>query len=311
MKLKEAINLFIKTQKGRGNSEKTISNYQQRLKYFCNYVGNIELAEFTVYTIYDYIDFLRNKNKNEEHPYTITSQKKLSTVTIQSYIRDVKTFVSWCISMDFLKEDNFKGFKLPKSKQSVIEILDIDTIKQIYNFCDRYSSKKIALRSKIIVSLMLDSGLRANEVATLLTENIDFKNNVLKVLGKGDKERYVPFGSTTKKYLKKYIKYYAPGTGILLINEYGNPVGYQGIKKLFQKIRKYTKKDYIHPHLLRHTFGTLYLMNGGDIESLKIILGHTTLKMVEHYLHLSKEYTIGKYKQYCVLDNIYSGATDF
>lgn len=306
MKLKETINLFVKTQKGRGNSEKTVNNYKQRLTYFQKYVGNVEIDTITIYTIYDYIDYLRNKRKNEEHPYTLTSDEKLSSTTVQSYIREIKAFIRWCIFNDYLKQENFKDFKLPKAKQSIVEILDVETIKQIYNFCDKYSStNKIRYRNKIIISLMLDSGLRANEVATLRIEDINLKKGLLKVNGKGNKQRYVPFGKTTGDYLKFYKRWYIhEDKGILLINEYGNPVGYYGIKKLFQKIRKYTKKDYIHPHLLRHTFGTLYLMNGGDIESLKIILGHTTLKMVEHYLHLSKEFTIGRYKQYCVLDNI-------
>lgn len=308
MKLNKAIDSFLKEQQFRGNSLKTIVVYKQQLKYFYDFIGNVECSSISYITVQDYTIYLKNKIKNSEHPYAIVRNEHISDVSVQTYVRGLKSFINFCIEKKYISNDSFESFKLPKAKKVVIEILDNDEIKALYSFCDKSNDKKIALRNKLIITLMLDCGLRANEVATLLISNIRLKDNILKVLGKGNKERNVPFGDFTSALLKKYIKLYKT-EDLLFINEYGNPVGYMGIKKLFQKLRKYTKNDRLHPHLLRHTFATKYLMNGGDITSLKMILGHTSLKMVEHYLHLAEQYTVNRYKQYSVLDNM--GPTDF
>lgn len=309
MKLQKAIDSFLKEQEFRGNSVKTISVYKQQLRYFYNFSGNIECIDLNYSLVQDYTIHLRQKTKNSDHPYSSVRDEKISDVTIQTYVRGLKSFINFCIERKYVDKDNFETFRLPKAKKIIIEILSDDEIKQLFNFCDKHNNKKIALRNKLIISLMVDCGLRVNEVATLSISNIKLKENILKVCGKGNKERNVPFGNVTKQLLKTYIRKYATGNDLLLINEYGNPVGYFGIKKLFEKIRKYTGNVKIHPHLLRHTFATKYLMNGGDITSLKMILGHTSLKMVEHYLHLAEQYTINRYKQYSVLDNM--GPTDF
>lgn len=308
MKLKQAIDFFIVEQKYRGNSEKTISTYKQQLKYFLNFSGNVDMKELNYSVVQDYTLFLRNKLKNSNHPYSEVKNEHISDITIQTYIRGLKSFINFCIERKYLTKETFEYFRLPKAKKVIIEILSDEQIKQLFSFCDRNNNKKIALRNKLIISLMVDCGLRVNEVATLKISNIKLKDNILKVLGKGNKERNVPFGDYTSELLRKYIKKYA-SEDLLFINEYGNPLGYFGIKKLFQKLRKYTGNMKLHPHLLRHTFATKYLMNGGDITSLKMILGHTSLKMVEHYLHLAEQYTVNRYKQYSVLDNM--GATDF
>lgn len=308
MKLNKAIESFLKEQQFRGNSTKTIAIYRQQLKYFYDFIGNVECSSISYATVQDYTIYLRNKIKNSDHPYAIIRNEHISDISVQTYVRGLKSFVNFCINKKYINKDSFESFKLPKAKKVIIEILDDDEIKSLYSFCDKSNSKKIALRNKLIITLMLDCGLRANEVATLLISNIRLKDNILKVLGKGNKERNVPFGDFTSALLKKYIKLYKT-EDLLFINEYGNPVGYMGIKKLFQNLRKYTQNDRLHPHLLRHTFATKYLMNGGDITSLKMILGHTSLKMVEHYLHLAEQYTVNRYKKYSILDNM--GATDF
>lgn len=304
MKLNKAIDVFIKEQQYRGNSSKTIITYKQQLKYFYDFSGNVECIELNYSMVQDYTVYLRDKVKHSNHPYSSIRDEKISDITIQTYVRGLKSFINFCIERKYIDKANFENFKLPKAGQVIIEILSDDEIKQLFSFCDKNQNKKIALRNKIIISLMLDCGLRVNEVATLLISNIKLKENILKVSGKGNKERNVPFGDYTGELLKKYIRKYKTSNDLLLINEYGNPVGYFGIKKLFEKLRKYTGNTRLHPHLLRHTFATKYLMNGGDITSLKMILGHTSLKMVEHYLHLAEQYTVNRYKQYSILDNM-------
>lgn len=308
MTLKQAVNAFLVEQKVRGNSPKTIIAYKQQLKYFYEFIDDIDMQLLNYTHVQEYTLYLRDKLKNSNHPYSILKDEHISDVTVQTYVRGLKSFINFCIERKYIPKDSFEYFRLPKAKKVIVEILPDDQIRQLFAFCDRNTNKKIALRNKLILSLMVDCGLRVNEVATLRISNIDLKEQILKVTGKGNKERKVPFGDFTLNLLTKYIKRYK-SDDLLFINEYGNPFGYFGIKKLFQKLKKYTGNENLHPHLLRHTFATKYLINGGDITSLKMILGHTSLKMVEHYLHLAEQFTVNRYKQYSVLDNL--GPTDF
>jgi len=302
MKLQEANDMFLKEQESRGNSVKTIKCYREQIRYFMEFAGDIDCSDVNYSLIQDYTIYLKKKVKNSNHPYSQVTGECLSDVTVQTYVRGIKAFINYCIDNKIVSGETFKKFRLPKAKEVVIDILDDDMINKILKFCDHHTNKKIGLRNKLIISLMLDCGLRINEVVTLKVNNIKLNEHILKVLGKGNKERIVPFGDYTRDLVKEYIKIAKP-KDILFINEYGNPVGYAGVKKLFQKLRKYTKNKDLHPHLCRHTFATKYLINGGDTTSLKMILGHTSLKMVEHYLHLAEQYTIAKYRQFSIMDH--------
>ena len=139
----------------------------------------------------------------------------------------------------------------------------------------------MGLRNSCIIALMLDCGLRRNEVLNLDYDHIHISQGVIKVLGKGQKERIVPLGLYTKKLLLKYLSGHHSmpefETKRLFIGKYFRPMTESSIKMLYQRLRKRTKIDRIHPHILRHTFATKYLMNGGDVFSLQQILGHTSL----------------------------------
>jgi len=128
------------------------------------------------------------------------------------------------------------------------------------------------------------------------------------VSGKGQKERIVPLGLYTKKLLLKYISGYRPlpeyETKKLFIDKTLKPMTECAVKQLFRRLNKRTKIDRLHPHILRHTFSTKYLMNGGDIFSLQQILGHTSLEMVRRYSHLASAYVLKNHKKFSPLDNI-------
>lgn len=170
-------------------------------------------------------------------------------------------------------------------------------------------NSEMSLRNSCLIALMLDCGLRSNEVLSLDYDNIHISQSVIKVLGKGQKERIVPLGLYTKKLLLKYLSGYrsAPefDTKRLFISKDLKPMTESSIKMLFQRLRKRTKIDRIHPHILRHTFATKYLMNGGDVFSLQQILGHTSLDMVRKYSHLASAYMLNIHKKCSPLDNLY------
>src|SRR5690606_5092119 len=113
----------------------------------------------------------------------------------------------------------------------------------------------------------------------------------LKVMGKGSKERIVPFGTATQRALWRYQHHYRPeslGEDVyFFLNLDGRPMSSSGVTSLFVRLAKSSGVKRLHPHLCRHTFATRYLINGGDVFSLQQILGHTTLEMVRRYVNLA------------------------
>lgn len=303
MKLQQAIELFLHEQKARGNTLKTIKDYEQNLKYFLDFTKNIEVELIDKTTILEYIVYLREKPKNLGHKNKIVKEDvKISSVTIQSYVRHLKVFLVWLYENEYISVDLAHKFKLPKAKKEIIKILSDEEIKSIFNAC-KYSNN--ALRDKLIISLMLHSGLRASEVVFLDKRNYDSKNKLFTVFGKGQKERIVPIGKTTANYLEEYIaeenkNYKYVRQNYLFVNDNNERMTYNTLRLMINRIKKRSKVKRLHPHLLRHTFATRYLMKTkGDISSLKAILGHTSLKIVENYLHLATAYSIGQYREFC------------
>lgn len=138
---------------------------------------------------------------------------------------------------------------------------------------------------------MCDSGLRRGEILSLTMCNVDLKHDFLLVTGKGCKQRFVPLGKLSHDVLLYYIVYYRAGAGgsdPVFVDRFGNACNANTIKQVFQKLKKCTGIDRLHPHLLRHTFATNYLVDGGDLETLRLILGHSDLQVTSMYLHLAQ-----------------------
>jgi site-specific recombinase XerD len=166
----------------------------------------------------------------------------------------------------------------------------------------------MGLRNLCLIALLVDYGLRRNEALGLDIDHIHISQGVIKVLGKGQKERIVPIGLYTKKLLLKYMSLYRPTpeyeTSRLFLDRYMKPLTENGVKELLNRIKKKTGIIRLHPHILRHTFATKYIMNGGDIISLLQILGHSNLDMVKKYSHLASAYLLRAHHKFAPLDNI-------
>ena len=155
---------------------------------------------------------------------------------------------------------------------------------------------------------MLDSGLRKSEVVALKLDNVHIFEGYIIIDGKGNKQRIVPIGNHTKKYLIKYISQRPKCVDCenVFITKDNRPITNSVIDRLFKtlKNRQDLLTPRIHAHLLRHTFATSYLENGGNIYSLQLILGHTSLEMEKRYVHLTQAKTVINFKNYSPLDNM-------
>lgn len=153
-------------------------------------------------------------------------------------------------------------------------------------------------RNLALVEVLYGTGIRVSECAGMKVSDIDFSTNVVLIHGKGNKERYVPFGSFAQDALKEYlengrsvlIKKYRKEHPYVFVNHHGEPITPTGIEYVLnQLIKKSSLNSDIHPHMLRHTFATHLLNNGADMRTVQELLGHANLSTTQIYAHVTKE----------------------
>ena len=294
MTLQAAIEEFLIDQQIRGNSPKTLRYYKQTLGKFSEYVGMVSLDKTTLPLCKRY--------------YIHLTETGIASTTTQTYIRALRAFLTWCFNEEYLPESIPARFKLPKAQRKTIDVLTDDEVRRLFacfNLRDWYG-----IRNYAICALMLDSGLRLNEVVSLEWGNVHVPEGYAIVNGKGNKQRMVPLGLMTKKVLIRYLAVLAMKHTIenkktpLFVKDTLTPLQQSTVKQLFRKLKRQAEIPRLHPHLLRHSFATRYLENGGNIYSLQQILGHTSLEMVKRYVHLIPQKTIVCFPQFSPLDNL-------
>jgi integrase/recombinase XerD len=178
--------------------------------------------------------------------------------------------------------------------QEVADLLDVPDIR-----------KPRELRNAAMMEIMYGSGLRVSELVSLKLQDINLDANVVRVMGKGSKERMVPFGSHAGNITQKWIKQGRPvllngiSTPYLFFARGGNPMTRQGFWKILKKygiLAKLSKN--ITPHTLRHSFATHLLEGGADLRSVQTLLGHSDISTTQIYTHISRDYLIKMHRQY-------------
>ncbi len=291
--IRQVMEEFLTDQQCKGNSKKTIDYYSGAFHIFDMYYScENEIESIDIKILRKYTLFLQDR--------------ELATSSIQSYVRAIRAFLKWCFNEEILQTDYSEKYKLPKAKRKTIDVLtdsEIETLLSAFNL-----NYIVHLRNYCICALMLDSGLRMHEVTTLKVSNIHFAEGYAVVDGKGNKQRNVPLGANTRKHLLKYLRKRVPTTiseDCVFLMSGGEPITDNTIKQMFRKLKNKTGIQRLRAHLLRHTFATKYIENGGDIYSLQQILGHTSLEMVKRYVHYTQEKQVKNFKNFSPLDNLY------
>ena len=307
--IKELINRFDVSNRAASKSPRTTEWYNDMLNSLNNYLNTFhqcnDLAMFNRDMIREYIIYLQHKKKYEGHPYTPTQPQPLSPRTIQCHVRALKAFSTWLCEEKYTGDNRLSSLKMPKAPAKLIEPLspqEIDTITSVINQSTPQSKRDYA-----IFATMLDSGLRVSEVCGIILDNLNLSQGSIRVMGKGWKERTVPVGRFVTGLLCHYIDCERPRlngkeSNYLFLSKDGNPVTANALKLMFSRLAKKSGVTRLHAHLCRHTFAVNYLLNGGDIFSLREILGHTTLEMVNHYLHFTKAQISEQHRKYSPMD---------
>jgi len=309
--IQELIKRYELAKRAEGKSPKTVKGYNELLLSFYRHIrehtGDTTISRFTIDTVREYIIYLQTRPKFQGHPFTPARGNGLSIESVRDHVRTIKAFASWLYVEGYTRENRLKNLKLPKPEELIIEPLTEDEINITLNTIDQKTP--VGRRNYVMVVLMLDTGVRAGETANAELKNFKPIEGCLKVMGKGKKERIVPVGIVAQTALSEYITYVRskiakPDCNRLFVSEDGGPITENTLKLFFSRLSKKSGITRLHAHLCRHTFAINYLLNGGDIYSLKEILGHKTLEMVNRYLHFTKAQITARHREFSPMDRI-------
>jgi site-specific recombinase XerD len=309
--LSELINYYEVCNRAEGKSHRTITWYTPNLKRFRNYLENRHLSEsldsIDKKLLREYVLYLLQRNKFENHPYTPVKIEPLSTATIHAHVRTLRAFSSWLVGEGLTEENIARDLKPPKLVKKAVSTLSDEEILAILHTFDL--NNHCEARNLTTFMLLLDSGLRIGELVSLKMEDVHMTEGFLKVMGKGKKERIVPIGNSAQKALQRYLFRYRAtpahqGIENVFLSVHGTPLTGNSMKLMFARLGRRSGVQRLHAHLCRHTFATRFLVNGGDVFTLQQILGHSTLEMVRHYVNLASNDVIIQHQRCSPLDRL-------
>ena len=246
---------------------------------------------------------IKNLNKEDIQEYLRKNDK--SSKTKARYLTSINNFYKYLVENNLISKNPCDGIKMPKLEKKLPDYL---TIEEVDNLLNIRASTAYELRNKAMLETLYATGMRISELVNLTMSNLFLEDHLIKVFGKGSKERLVPIGDTAITALEEYLKF---GRGELLgtkSSEYvfissrhtniTRQAFFKYIKKLCQE--KGIKKN-ISPHILRHSFATHLLNNGADLRVVQELLGHSDISTTQIYTHLSNEKLEQEYEKHPLL----------
>jgi len=263
-------------------SSYTVSNYERDLESFINFLNKeickISEVDYRIIRLY----------LIEMHT------KKYSNKTICRNISSLRSFFKYLLKEGKLKDNPMSLITNPKVEQSLPNFLYYQELEKILETPD--TKTPLGQRDALILELFYATGVRVSELVNIELKDIDFSNRYIKILGKGNKERYVIYGQRCKDLLNSYlddgyIKLNKKNSDYLFLNNNGSSLTAGGVEYIINKVVKMSGiKSHVSPHTLRHTFATHMLNEGADLKSVQELLGHSDLKTTGIYTHVSNEH---------------------
>ena len=298
---KEVLNLYDNWMKWLLNqknySPNTISSYSYDYKYFINFVFNhlsaskVSLKDLQKLALRDFrswLSFLKTINPN------------LSAKSLARARASIKSFYFYCILIKKIKSSEIYNLANPKLPKTLPRAVSENQIIKVINILKCEKNKFLQLRNTALIYLLWGCGLRVSELLSLNNKQIN--DNYIIIFGKGKKERIVPLLPEIKIKITEWIEWkhqnFNHDNDALFISRLGKRLSPRYVQKLIEKLRQQLDLDKsFTPHALRHSFATQLLMNGVDLRTLQMMLGHSSLATTQHYLKVTNKFVENVYKK--------------
>ena len=293
------------------NWQSLIKDFKNFLKFEKNLTENtIQSYVLDIKKLIDFIEYnFKNKKadditNNDIRQFIYTQSKIIGTRSQSRLISSIKKFFHFLEIEKLIEENPTDELEYPKIGLKIPETLSTIEIDSLINYFK--NSKNNSLRNSTITEVLYSCGVRVSEIINIKISDIFFEDFLIKVSGKGNKERFVPMSKSSKIMIKDYISSerfnIIPKKGyqdFLFLNNRGQKLSRVMIYTILNIAKKRLGfKKNISPHLLRHSFATHLIENGADISSIQKMLGHSNITTTERYLHVSKKHLIETIKKY-------------
>ncbi len=289
------LGMWLKEREIQNQSAHTLRAYERDVSDFILFCGkrNLPLSDLETSDLREYLAY-----KVERH--------QLSSSSLQRMLSAIRQFMKWAEHSEYMRFNPADNFQLKRQSRPLPGLVDIETVNQILDqpAPETEAQQQMWLRDKAILELLYSSGLRLAEVQSLRIKDVDFNRQLLRITGKGNKTRIVPFGAKAKEAVMNWLQVYPLWHGDFVpeanvfITQKGNPLGARQIENRvkFQAQRAGVNVD-LHPHLLRHCFASHMLSNSGDLRAVQEMLGHSNLTTTQIYTHVDFDHLAKVYDQ--------------
>lgn len=292
------VELFITyLESERQYSPETVKAYREDLAAFQQFLADTgDSTDLLVVSKLDVQVYL--SQLYDEHKARTTIARKISSL---------RSFYDFLIREDLVKVNPFAYVTLKKRSQPLPRFFYEKEMTALFKAAGENPDTVLAKRDSAILEVLYATGIRVSELCGLTLNAVDFDGQLMLIHGKGNKERYVPFGHYAKDALQTYLKVtreplmqkYHKAHEVVFINHYGDPITSTGVEYVLnQMIDRSSLTGDIHPHMLRHTFATHLLNHGADLRTVQELLGHSSLSATQIYTHVTKSQLQRDYRRY-------------
>ena len=273
-------------QSARGYSSHTVKAYETDVLNLSEFLEKLGVREVS-HVVLDHVrDWL-----------FAADQSGLAKSTLARKSAAIRSFSAWLKKNDLVEHDFAQRLKSPKSSRTLPKVVSGETLEEIFETLSQKASptNPNALRDLLVIEILYASGCRVSELVGLNLEDIDYGRNILRVFGKGSKQRMVPFGTPARDALDRWISQGRPhfhnekSGEALFINSRGQRLGVRQVYALVASLTDGTPTGATGPHALRHSAATHLLDGGADLRSVQELLGHASLGTTQIYTHVSVE----------------------
>lgn len=282
-----SLKLFIEyLQIEKNSSQYTIEYYQHDIREFLMFMSEQGIDHFEHVQYLDVRIYL-----------TKLYEKKLARKSVARKVSSLRSFYKFLLREEMVKDNPFSLVSIPKIEKRLPAFFYETELDQLFKACDL--TTPLGQRNKALLELLYATGIRVSELCQISLKDLDMFISTVLVHGKGQKQRYVPFGSFAHDALELYIQQgrqeilssKKDDHDFLFVNFRGGPLTPRGVRTILNSvIDRSALSGKIHPHMLRHTFATHLLNNGADMRTVQELLGHAFLSSTQVYTHVTKEF---------------------
>ena len=270
----------------KGLSKNTVAAYTSDIRFFIEYLKDNGISDFSKVTRNDILYFLED-----------SSDKGIESASLARRLVSIKVFFKYLFQEKIVKNDITDVMTSPKLWRLLPDFLSPDEVDALLQVYSNRVKDLLTLRNRTILELMYSSGLRVSETVNLRVNDLKFDEGVIRVTGKGDKERIVPIGIPAERLLQKYLDTVRPkllkenlGESAVFLSNNGKVLDRERVWGIIKEAAKLAGiKKNIHPHTLRHSFASHLLANGADLRVIQEMLGHADISTTQIYTHVDQD----------------------